>query len=275
MAAARLVVILALASLLAIQAAETRPSFVEWISQGQKAKSASYYDTETESACLHEIALRNCKTCSEPAANTCSERYVESKVACCHHDSYDDSSDHLLSEVDSVGVCSYTKTFFDSGISYEGTATKKIGTFTATCELKDEADKCGSPLCEGMSLTVTGDILSYPQVAFIKHPEPTEKDEATCKDAPTESKKKAVKKAAVQDYKEYEGPKYWVGEAHIYSGTFYTISRHHKIPYKFGQFQLVNVLPDIKYLPEKDWSDKAYVAKPNAIALEFYKNEGY
>jgi len=128
-------------------------------------------------------------------------------------------------------------------------------------ELKDDADKCGSPLCEGQSIVVTGDILSYPHVAFIKHPEVTEND--------------GSKKVSALDYKDYEAPKCWLGKAHIYSGTFYTVSRHHKIPYKFGQFQLVNVLKDEKYEHEKDIPEKAYVAKPNAIALEFYKNEGY
>jgi len=280
MAVSRVVLLLVLAGALAVNAADTKPSsglFVNWLSKqsSTKAKSANYYEVETESACLQEIACRNCRTCDvggKEGSNICAEKYVETKVGCCHHESYGDSSEHLLSETPSVGVCSYTKTFFDRAIPYEGTATTKIGTFTATCELKDDADKCGSPLCEGMSLTVTGDILHYPDVAFTKLPEVTEMDVATCTKDGTPPK--GAEKASIQDYKEYE-TKYWVGPADIYCGTYYVVSRHHKVPYKFGQYQLVNVLPDTKYDPEHEVSEKAYIAKPNAIALEFYKNEGY
>jgi len=98
----------------------------------------------------------------------------------------------------------------------------------------------------------------------VHHPEVTE----------SECKTSGGSKASAMDYKEYDGPKFWLGEAHIYSGTFYTISRHHKIPYKFGQYQLVTVL-DTTYEEESDLPEKAYVAKPNAIALEFYKNTDY
>jgi len=274
MAVSRVVLLLVLAGALAVNAVETKPSsglFVDWLSKQQspKAKSASYYEVESESACLQEIALRNCRTCDtggEPKDDDCKEEYVEAKVGCCHHDSYGQSDD-VLAEAPSVGVCSYSKTFFDEEITYEGTGTTKIGTFTATCELKDDSDKCGSPLCEGMSITATGDILKYPKVAFVHHPEVTESE------CPKEGDKKALAKA--MDYKEYDGPKFWLGEAEIYSGTFYTVSRHHKIPYKFGQYQLVNVLPDVKYEDCEDLPEKAYVAKPNAIALEFYKNTDY
>jgi len=272
MAVSRVALLLVLAGALAVNAAETKPSsglFVNWLSKQQstKAASANYYEVETETSCLQEIALRNRRVCEEGGPKECKADYVESKVACCHHDSYGDSSDHLLSEVESIGVCSYSKSFFDKPITYTGTSTTKIGTFTATCELKDDSDKCGSPLCEGMSITATGDILKYPKVAFVHHPEVTESE------CPKEGDKKALAKA--MDYKEYDGPKFWLGEAEIYSGTFYTVSRHHKIPYKFGQYQLVNVLPDVKYEDCEDLPEKAYVAKPNAIALEFYKNTDY
>jgi len=278
MAVPRVVLLLALAGVLAVNAADTKPVdakpasglFVDWLSKQQstKAKSANYYEVETESACLQEIALRNCRTCDVGAgadSNTCTEKYFEAKVGCCHHDSYGESDD-VLSETPSVGVCSYTVTRFDNPIPYEGTSTTKIGTFTATCELKDDADKCGSPLCEGQSITATGDILNYPKVAFVHHPEVTE---SSC-DA-----KSGGAKASIKDYKEYDGPKFWLGEAEIYSGTFYTVSRHHKIPYKFGQYQLVKVLDGELYTDESDLPEKCYVAKPNAIALESYKGGEY
>jgi len=84
MAVSRVVLLLVLAGALAVNAAETvKPSsglFVDWLSKQQspKAKSASYYEVETESACLQEIALRNCRTCDDGAGtDDCKEEYVE------------------------------------------------------------------------------------------------------------------------------------------------------------------------------------------------------
>jgi len=82
MAVSRVVLLLVLAGALAVNAAENKPSsglFLNWLSKQQsaKAKSASYYEVETESACLQEIALRNTRTCAVGSAKECGETYVE------------------------------------------------------------------------------------------------------------------------------------------------------------------------------------------------------
>lgn len=61
MAGARLVVVLALASLLVAQAAQTRPSFVEWIKQGPGKVQSAYEEVETETACLQSLELNHCR----------------------------------------------------------------------------------------------------------------------------------------------------------------------------------------------------------------------
>jgi len=274
-----LVLLLALAGLLAVNAAEPKPSpmFADFIfrqsSKTAKTTASDYY-AEAENQCLKQVAYRNCRTCDDSDAG-CAEMYCESKVACCHHDDYDKygSDDDVLAEKATVGVCSYQTSRFGEGkeIHYEGTATTKIGTFTATCELKEDADKCGSPFCEGQAIVVTGDILSYPNVAFLHKPEPIDMDE-DCKKAMGSARSAKIASSKPQ-YDYYEKPKYWVGTGEILSGTFYTVSRHHKIPYKFGQFQLVvGVDDDCEGVSEL--SEKSYVAKHEAIALEFFKEDG-
>jgi len=201
-------------------------------------------------------------------------------VGCCHHEDYDkygDNSDDVLSEKVTVGVCSYKAKLFGKGkeITYEGTATVKVGTFTATCELKEDSDKCGSPFCEGMSIEVTGDMLQYPYVAFLHKPDEFDFDDS-CKAAlgPLPDVDSNKTPAKLQDY--YEKPKYWVGKGEILSGTFYTVSRHRKIPYKLGQFQLtyaLNPTNENAYKPERELSEKAFVAKDHGIALEFIKQD--
>jgi len=272
---------LALASLLlAVTAEEQKPSpmFSDFmLRQTSKAKTtSSYYEIESTHQCLKQVAYRNCRACAEGSG--CYGLYVESKVACCHTDNYEkygDKDENVLAEKATVGVCSYTaQQWPKEEIHYEGTSATKVGTFTATCELKEDADKCGSPFCEGLSIQVTGDILRYPDVAFPHRPERIDADEG-CGAYFDASKKEVTAKTAKAQYDYYEKPKYWVGPAEIYSGTFYTVSRHHKIPYKFGQFQLVVGTSDAEeYDGVHELSNKAFVAKHEAIALEFFKEEG-
>jgi len=280
--------LLALAGLLAVQAADDVPKpgmFADFMNKqtSSKAKAASYYEVQTETACLKEVAYRNCRTCAVPGDDSiCAQAYIEAKVGCCHHDDYDKygDSDDVLSEKLTVGVCSYKAKLFGNKkeITYEGTATVKVGTFTATCELKDDSDKCGSPFCEGMSIEVTGDMLQYPYVAFLHKPDAFDFDQS-CKDAvsgPLPDIDSSRTPAKIQDYDYYEKPKFWVGKGEILSGTFYTLSRHHKMPYKVGQFQLtyaLNPTAENAYKPEHELSEKAFVAKDHAISLEFIKED--
>jgi len=80
MAGARVVVVLALASLLVAQAAQTRPSFVEWIKQGPGKVQSAYEEVETETTCLQSLEVNNCQ-CHTPAggdpAPHCNIKYYE------------------------------------------------------------------------------------------------------------------------------------------------------------------------------------------------------
>jgi len=58
------------------------------------------------------------------------------KVGCCHSEgeAYDDQSAYpdVFAEVTSIGLCTTSERYFAVPISYEGTSTKKIGTFTTS-----------------------------------------------------------------------------------------------------------------------------------------------
>lgn len=153
-------------------------------------------------------------------------------------------------------------------------------------ELKDDASSCGSPLCDGMNLVASGDILLYPRVAFMHKPEPLEQDHKcdevlAPRTAPTPQHAPAGAPAAAestgpvqtQAYKESTKPKFWVGDGHVLSGTFRVLSRHKKTSYAFGQYQKVRPSSPVdKYDPVTELPGKAYVAKADATALQFFSS---
>jgi hypothetical protein len=81
--------LLLLAAAAGVQAAEIMPMFVDWIAQQQdstKAKTVEYEDVETETACLQETKLRNCRCLNEVSvsvttppgsATACQRSYTE------------------------------------------------------------------------------------------------------------------------------------------------------------------------------------------------------
>lgn len=71
------------------------------------------------------------------------------------------------------------------------------------------------------------------------------------------------------------GVQYYLGQGDIYSGAFLITGRHHKVPFKTGQYQLVFASNIVDPLPLDAPPENSYVAKSNAIVLEFYKSESY
>jgi len=288
MAGARLVVVLALASLLVAQAAQTRPSFVEWIKQGTGKVQSAYEEVEIETTCLQSLEVNHCRChvegvvdgSPEGTETRCLGKYAEVKLGCCESEGYDKYSstvEELISSKHSVGTCVINQHLFKKPISYGKSDCIKIGTFTGTCELTEKAGECGSPLCEGMTLVIDGDLLRYPHVGFIGSlaPPTFDADCATPDFLPIdyEPEKKKTTPAKVQDYKADE-PEFLVGQGDIYAGVFSVVSKYHKTSYKTGTFQQVVASGD-KYETVKNKPPaKCYIAKDGATALDFIKNGG-
>jgi len=280
MVAARLVVVVALASLLAVQAAETSPSFVEWIKGSGKVQSA-YEEVVSETGCLQTTEQRNCR-CHVEKGGICVQRYDEVKLSCCEsldYEKYSNKVEDLLADKLSVGVCTVTSTLMDP-ISYATNADcKKIGEFHGTCELTEKAGGCGSPFCEGMAIVITGDILTYEKVGFMKALNPNTLDKDCSADIftslPTGEKKTPAKVEYSKGEDKDDGTKFLVGKGKIMAGTFSVVSRYHKTPYKTGEFQLVKSLdvPE-KYEDHPTPPEKCYVAKDGAASLKFFKSSG-
>jgi len=286
MAGARLVVVLALASLLVAQAAQTRPSFVEWIKQGTGKVQSAYEEVETESTCLQSLEVNHCRChvegvvdgSPEGTETRCLGKYAEVKLGCCESEGYDKYSstvEELISSKHSVGTCVINRHFFKKPISYGKSDCIKIGTFTGTCELTEKAGECGSPLCEGMTLVIDGDLLRYPTVGFIGSLAPVIADDDCKQDDflpivyPREAKKTPAK---VQDTKADE-PVFLVGQGDIYAGVFSVVSKEHKTSYKTGTFQQVVATGD-KYDSVNKPPEKCYIAKDGAASLDFIKSGG-
>lgn len=52
-------------------------------------------------------------------------------MACCKDPHYAAKHD-LITEIPTVGVCSYSEEYFDSPVTYDGTECSKIGIFSVT-----------------------------------------------------------------------------------------------------------------------------------------------
>lgn len=142
--------------------------------------------------------------------------------------------------------------------------------------MKAESSECGSPLCDGMTLLVTGKILSYHNVAFTgglaeimigcqagtraKSPLKTVLDRAA------KGPESAVSKEAPAAYA--------VGSGSIYIGNFQVVSTKHKLAYKTGRFEQV-IATGESFKAASTVPEKAFVADDLAVKLEFYKSGGY
>jgi len=284
MAVERMVLLLALASLLAVNAATTQPSspssgsFVEWLatqsSTDAKTASSYYEEVEKESACLKTISIGNCR----PLNADGTRNYIEIDLACCSTetgDKYHTDYTQLRAEKVVVGGCSFTEERFPGGpIAYEG-GTTLAGTFSGICDSKAESSECGSPLCGGITLIVSGKILSYNNVAFTGG---VAEILTTC---PPETRSKSPLKALLE--RAAKGPvtpaqdapaAYSVGSGDIYVGNFQVVSTKHKLPFKTGRFEQV-IATGESYKAVTTVPEKAFVADDLTITLDFYKSGGY
>jgi len=283
MAVTRVVLCLALAALVAVNAAPTQ-RFVDFIESGSSAKVQSAYETayeevESTSVCLQQVGDKFC-SCLHGDETSCTRGTTCVKLACCKSldgDKYSNAVEDLMAEQTTVGSCTYTEEYFHDEITYRSSDATKVGIFQATCELVENSNTCGEPLCDGMSLHVSGDILSYGKVAFM-HSIVTTPDGDHCPLSFPQSTKKTTP-VKTESYKDKDtsddGVKFETGPGRIYSGVFYVVSREHKTSYKTGQFQMIKHIPGGKYEVSPAPPEKCFVAKDGAIALDFYKSGSY
>jgi len=289
MAVERVVLLLALASLLAVHAADVKPagSFVDWLAKQSSTKAqtaSSYYEeVESETVCLQAARIQSCSTLHEKNGLAL-RQYSEIKLSCCAsagEEKYHTAYEELLAQKHTVGTCHFTEDIFEKPITYEGSPnTEKIGIFEATCELKGEASKCGSPLCDGMTLIVTGDILGYKSVAFMGSlADILAEPRCASNQGLSLIHKRAMPvrgagASVAQADEPAEATTFKVGSGNIYVGTFWVTSRHHKTSYKTGELQFVVATGDAgSYRTEAAPPSKSYVAKDLATALTFFKHE--
>lgn len=150
-------------------------------------------------------------------------------------------------------------------------------------ELHEDSSDCGSPLCEGLSLSVKGDILRYPKVAFEHSLATFLNTDGTCNlKTPLRSshphaamlgEQSAHLQRSRRQYREQDSGRFMVGQGDIYSGTFWVTSRLHQLEDQTGQFQRViaSAADQDAYEPYGYPPEKCFIAKDSAIALEFYK----
>jgi len=278
MAGKRLVLVLALACLLAVNAAESG-SFIKWLDGKVSAKTQSAYEEiETTSTCLQQIAHRNCRY-FDAAHNS---HFTEVKVACCKSadegDKYSSNLPDLFAEIKSIGLCTFEEHYFADGpVAYKTSDCTKVGKFSVTCELHEDSNKCGSPLCEGLHLKAEGEILHYDNVAFIGDlVNPTEDDDCKARSLTEATKKTTPAKLQYSKSDGEEEINFKVGPGDIYAGVFHVVSRHHKMSYKNGEFQMVkHTGAAVDYNGAKTPPEKCFVAKDAAIALDFFKSGDY
>jgi len=273
-----MVLLLALACVLTVNAAP-QTMFVNWLaSQKGSAKVQAVGDVESTPTCLQEFQYRNCRGLQRSAdGKSVTRGYTESKAACCKSldgDKFSSALNDLFAETDSVGVCSYVEEFFTTPVSYESSDAKKVGQFKVTCELTGDSDKCGGPLADGMALIASGDILRYDNVAFMHGLSEATTPDQSCPNAfvtPGAESKKTAKLQATVEEGDDEEPQFMVGQGDIYAGNFHIVSRRHRAEKAQGKFQrIVSSGPTSEYqLKRSTPPEKSFVSKDGAIALDF------
>jgi len=287
MAVERVVLLLALASLLAVHAADVKPagSFVDWLARqsSTKAHTAQAEEVETASPCLQLARLGSCK-CLHSDNGKCLRAFSELKLSCCSDsagDKYHTAYEELLVQKHTVGTGSITEDLFETPVHYGESETTKIGLFEATIELKADSSKCGAPLTDGMTLTITGEILHYPKVAFMSSLADLVAEQSCSAQtglSVISKRAKSVKGAAAAvataakgDDASTDVTAFYTGPGNIYVGTYWLTSRNRAVSYKTGQLQLV-VATDVPatYARESSPPEKSFVAKDAAVSLDFY-----
>jgi len=270
MAVKRMLVLLALAALVAIQAAAAEPSvpqsgsFVDWINKqsSTKAQLAQADREVSSSVCLQDIRLQNCRCLTE----NCKRGYAETQLTRCSTggEKFTSKLDDLRADMPVIGDCSFTEEFFDTPLTYENSETTKLGLFTATCEMKEEAGKCDSPLCEGTTFLVSGDILGFPHIAFeggLSDPISVCESEARAQ-SPMRMALNREKRPLKSDGAFATGP------GAIYTGEFQVISRSGNVP-AVGSFQQV-VATSGTFQRSASPPERSFVAKDMVYKFDFY-----
>jgi len=145
--------------------------------------------------------------------------------------------------------------------------------FALHSELDEDADKCGSPLREGLTLKAEGTILRYGNVAFMSDLVDRNNDD-DCK-AVTLPGLSSKTPAKLQANAGDDGAKWVVGQGDIYAGFFHVFSRNGRVSEKTGELQMVKHIGDASsYTRSAELPGKTFVAKDGAIALDFFKSGG-
>jgi len=267
-----MLLLLALAGLVAVQAAESQPSvpqsgsFVDWINKQSSSQAQLAYaadETEGTSLCMQDMRLQNCRCLSE----NCKRTYAETQLTRCStggEKSYSNLDDLRAKQL-SVGGCTFTEEFFDTPLSYENSETTKLGQFTGTCEMREEAGKCDGVLCEGNTLLISGDILGFPRVAFqdglsepISTCEPDQRAQGPMR-INMSREKRGIKAAGA----------YSVGAGAIYVGNIQVVSNQRNVQHRVGRFQQV-VATGTNFERAASPPEKSFVAKDLVTKLEFF-----
>lgn len=275
MAGKRIVLLLALACVLAVNAAPAT-HFQKWLSNQSSAKVQADEDVDLLKTCLTEVAYRNCQPLQTTADGSAVTRgYTEAKMACCKSlegDKFSSAVNDLFAEADTVGVCQYVEEYFTTPVSYDGKDASKIGSFKATCEMGEKADKCGAPYTDGLSLIVSGDILHYPKCAFMQGLSEASTIDGTCPlnyitaATPAKADLQASKDAPASE----DAPVFMHGPCDIFAGTYHTVSRHTKIAQTAGTFQrVISTGATNSYKSASEPAKGSYVAKDGHVSLDF------
>lgn len=271
MAVKRMLLLLALAACVAVHAAESQPSaaqsgsFVDWITKqsSTQAQLASAADDAGTSVCLQDMRLQNCRCLSD----SCKRAYAETQLTRCSTggEKFHSNLDDLRAKALSVGGCTFTEEFFDTPLTYESSETTKLGQFSGTCEMKEEAAKCdGGVLCEGTTLLISGDILGFPRIAF--------EDGLSEPISACEADSRAQSPMRIALTREKRGLKssgaYSVGAGAIYVGNVQVFSNRQNMP-KYGRFQQV-VATGSSFERAMSPPERSFVAKDLVTKLDLF-----
>jgi len=141
-------------------------------------------------------------------------------------------------------------------------------------DLKGESSECGSPLCGGLTLVISGKILSYNNIAFTGG---VAEILTTCTpDTRALSPLKTLlDRAAQKPEAAQEAPAaYAVGAGSIYIGNFQVVSTQHKLPFKTGRFEQV-IATGGSFKAASTVPERAFVADDLKVKLDFYKSGSY
>jgi hypothetical protein len=120
-----------------------------------------------------------------------------------------------------VGSCWWTYLMVADG-EPDGASAKLIGTFDVTCEMEEESEKCGEPLCDDLIIHGWGRLYKDWNAAI--EGQPNIDNECSLRAAPAPPKAEALAPAApvgktnpahvasANSYYEKEEPEYWKGK---------------------------------------------------------------